>query len=79
MRDQIQVYAADGPQVAEANIPSGLLPNGTAAYKPMTFNRHQEITALAYRVKKFIDSEGGLKETEGCHFGRVMQDILYLK
>lgn len=49
------------------------------SYKPMTFQRHQELTALVYRVKKFIDAEGGLSETEGCEFGRLIQSILYLK
>lgn len=50
-----------------------------AQVEQITFKRHQELTALAYRVKKFIDSEGGLKYDEGCAFGRYMQEILYLK
>lgn len=70
MRDEIRA------DVNMAQIPTGIV---TDLYKPFTLQRHQELTALAYRVKKYIDAEGGLKENEACTFGRLVQDIIFLK
>lgn len=63
-------------EIAVGRVP---MPEQPIGYKPMTLERHQELTALAYKVKDFIDQAGGLSETEGCAFGRYVQDILYLK
>lgn len=61
--------------MAQIAHPAGL----TESYKPFTFARHQELTTLAYLVKKFIDAKGGIKENEGCAFGRLVQEIIFLK
>jgi hypothetical protein len=48
--------------------------------EPMTFSRYKELTALAWATKEFIASrEIEFKNGEACLFGRMMQEIIYLK
>jgi len=45
----------------------------------MNLRTHKRLTDLAYRVKDFIDGNGGLTYQEACIFGNIMQGIINLK
>lgn len=45
----------------------------------MTLTGHKRLTDLAYRVKDFIDGNGGLSYDEACQFGYIMANIINLK
>lgn len=45
----------------------------------MTLKNHKKLTDLAYRVKDFIDANGGLNYQEACQFGNLMTSIIHLK
>lgn len=45
----------------------------------MTLKNHKRLTDLAYRVKDFIDRNGGLNYQESCTFGQIIQNIINLK
>lgn len=45
----------------------------------MNLKTHKRLTDLAYRVKDFIDGNGGLTYQESCIFGNIIQGIINLK
>lgn len=45
----------------------------------MTLKTHKRLTDLAYRVKDFIDGNGGLNYQESCIFGQIITGIINLK
>jgi hypothetical protein len=63
------------PQVAVGGI--GMMEDYKE--KGMTLKSHKRLTDLAYRVKDFIDGNGGLTHQESCQFGQIMQTIIGLK
>ena len=71
------------PGIGEACMPGqdlmGLQPREKMEQQ-ITISRHKQLTALAYRVKEFIDQEGGLNTNqERCMFGDMMARIVELK
>lgn len=60
-------------------MPVGLIENTCSKQDVMNLKNHKRLTDLAYRVKDFIDGNGGLNYHESCIFGQIMQNIINLK
>lgn len=60
-------------------IPMGQRFPGPYKNDDITLKMHRRLTDLAYRVKDFIDGNGGLTHQESCVFGNIMQGIINLK